>query len=345
MKSYLLWGLVVMLTLVALTGCDANGAAEEQVVNLYTDRHYDTDDALYARFTEETGITVNVIKGKSDELIERLKREGESTQADLFITADAGRLHRAKEENLLTAVTNEQTLANVPENLRDSDNQWIGLTKRARVLIYAKDRVTEEELSTYADLTDPRWEGRILVRSSENIYNQSLLASMIALEGEEAAREWAEGLVANFARAPQGNDRDQAKAVVAGEGDVAIMNTYYLGKMLNSSDPEEVRVAESVGLFFPNQETTGTHVNVSGAGIVRAAKHPEAAEALLLYLTSEKAQSDYASANYEYPVNPEVAPSELLRSWGTFKAQDLPLSELGEQNGIAIRLFDEAGWQ
>lgn len=345
MKSYLLWGLVVLLTLGALTGCDINRAEEEQVVNLYTDRHYDTDDALYTRFTEETGIAVNVIKGKSDELIERLKREGESTQADLFITADAGRLHRAKEENLLTAVTNEQTLANVPENLRDSDHQWIGLTKRARVLVYAKDRVNEEELSTYEDLTDPRWAGRILVRSSENIYNQSLLASMIALEGEEAALEWARGLVANFARDPQGNDRDQAKAVVAGEGDVAIMNTYYLGKMLNSSDPEEVRVAESVGLFFPNQETTGTHVNVSGAGIVRAAKHPEAAEALLLYLTSEAAQSDYASANYEYPVNPDAAPSELLQSWGSFKAQDLPLSELGEQNGIAIRLFDEAGWQ
>ncbi|SHJ53404.1 Fe(3+) ABC transporter substrate-binding protein [Paramaledivibacter caminithermalis] len=354
--------LMLVLALVALAGCQTSQETQapqekteeatenqekpkNQVVNLYTDRHYETDEELYKMFTEETGIKVNVVKGKSDELIERLAREGADTQADLLITADAGRLFRAKEKELLQSVDNETLFDNIPENLRDEDNQWFGLTVRGRVIVYSKDRVNPSELSTYEDLTSDKWEKKILVRSSSNIYNQSLLASFIAINGEEKAKEWAKGIVKNMARDPEGNDRAQAKAIVAGEGDLAIMNTYYIGKMLNSSDPEEVKVAKSVGVFFPNQDTTGTHINVSGIGLARHAKNSENAIKLMEFLSSEKAQKQFAEANYEYPVNPDVEPSELLKSWGEFKTQDINLSKLGEFNKRAVEIFNEIGWK
>jgi iron(III) transport system substrate-binding protein len=314
-------------------------------VNLYTDRHYDTDEALYNKFTEETGIKVNVVKGKSDELIERLDREGEDTQADLLITADAGRLFRAKDKGLLQSVESNILNSNIPENLRDKDNNWFGLTVRGRVIVYSLDRVNPEELSTYEDLTNEKWNGKILVRSSSNIYNQSLLASMIALEGEEKAKEWAKGILNNMAREPQGNDRAQATAVVAGEGDIAIMNTYYIGKMLNSSNEEEVKVAENVGVFFPNQDTTGTHINVSGVGLTKHSQNSENAIKLIEFLASEEAQKEFAQANYEYPVNPNVEPSDLLKSWGDFRTQDINISLLGEYNQKAVEIFNEIGWE
>jgi iron(III) transport system substrate-binding protein len=318
---------------------------KEEVVNLYTDRHYDTDEELFKLFTEETGIKVNVVKGKSDELIEKLNREGEDTQADLLITADAGRLHRAKEKGLLQPVESKTLFSNIPANLRDKDNQWFGLTVRGRVIVYSKDRVNPEDLSTYEDLTNPKWKGKILVRSSSNIYNQSLLASFIAINEAEAAKNWAKGIVENMAREPKGNDRDQAKAIVAGIGDIAIMNTYYIGKMLNSSDPEEVKVANQVGVFFPNQDTTGTHINVSGIGLTKYAKNKTNAIKLMEFLSSEKAQKQFAEANYEYPANPLVEPSDLLKSWGEFKAQNINLSKLGEYNKKAMEIFNEVGWK
>lgn len=212
-----------------------------------------------------------------------MTREDADTEADLLITADAGRLFRAKDAGLLQVVESDVVNENVPSNLRDKDSNWIGLTKRARVIVYATDRVTPDMLSTYEDLTDEKWAGKILVRSSSNIYNQSLLASFIEVKGEEETKEWAAGLVNNMAREPQGNDRAQATAVVAGEGDLAIMNTYYIGKMINSENPEEVNVANNVGIFFPNQETTGTHINVSGAGL---AKHSKKTKRTLLSLLS-----------------------------------------------------------
>ncbi|WP_432667216.1 Fe(3+) ABC transporter substrate-binding protein [Wukongibacter baidiensis] len=318
---------------------------EKGVVNLYTDRHYDTDEELYKLFTEETGIEVNVVKGKADELIERLSREGQDTEADLLIAADAGRLHRAKSQELLQGIESETVLSNVPENLRDIDNQWVGLTVRGRVIVYSKDRVKPSDLSTYEDLTSDKWKGKILVRSSSNIYNQSLLASLVAIDGEEKAKEWAKGVLANMAREPKGNDRAQATAVVAGEGDLAIMNTYYVGKMLNSSNPEEVKVAENVGVFFPNQDSTGTHVNVSGVGLAKHSKNKENAVKFIEFLSSEKAQNEFAQANYEYPVNPSVEPSELLKSWGEFKPQNINLSKLGELNTKAVEIFNEIGWK
>lgn len=323
----------------------ANEQEGDKVVNLYTSRHYDTDEELYDQFTEETGITVNVIAGKADELIERLEREGESTEGDVFITADAGRLHRAKEAEILQPVESETLTENIPEKFRDEDNQWFGLTKRARILAYDPERVDEEELSTYEDLAEDKWQDRILVRSSENIYNQSLVASLISINGTEETKVWAEGLVENMARDPQGGDRDQAKGIAAGEGDVAIMNSYYLGHMLNSADEEEVKVAEDLEVFFPNQETTGTHVNVSGAGVVKGSPNQEEAVKFIEFLSSEDVQKKFSEANYEYPVNPAVEPSELLQSWGEFKEQDINLTQLGENNTEALMLMNEVGWK
>ena len=352
-------GLALVLLLAVLAGCSSSAEKEgtvtgeeqsgktneAQVVNLYTDRHYDTDEELYKVFTRETGIKVNVIKGKSDELIERLKREGEGTAADLLITADAGRLFRAQKEGLFQKVMSETLRDNIPANLRDTEKQWFGLTKRARVFVYARDRVQPSELFAYQDLTNPKWKGKILVRSSSNIYNQSLLASFIEIHGEEWTRNWAAGVLANMAREPEGNDTDQAVAVAAGEGDFAIMNTYYLGRMLSSSNPEERKTAESLGILFPDQNGAGTHINISGIGLIRYSKNKDNAIRFMEFLAGEKAQRQFAENNYEYPVNPRVEPSELVKSWGDFRSQDISLAKLGELNNKAVRIFDEVGWR
>ncbi|MGP4070967.1 Fe(3+) ABC transporter substrate-binding protein [Piscibacillus sp. B03] len=336
--------LVLIMLFLAACGSDQGSDSSDDELNLYTSRHYDIDDELYQQFEEETGIKVNVIEGSADELIERMNREGEQT-ADLFYTADAGRLHRAKEQGLLQSVESNVLDENIPEKLRDADNEWFGLTKRARVIVYHKDRVDPSELSTYEDLTDSKWEDRILIRSSENIYNQSLVASFIELHGRDEAKAWAEGVVNNMARDPQGGDRDQAKGVAAGEGDIAVMNTYYLGGMLNSADEEEVKVAEQLGVFFPNQDTTGTHVNISGIGVTKHAQNKDNAIKLIEFLSSDEVQEQFASANYEYPVNPNVKPAETLKQWGDFKEQDLNLSILGENNAEAVKIFNEVNWK
>ncbi len=336
--------LFIMLFMVfTLTACQLNQAGE-QSLTIYTERHYDTDQLLYDQFTEETGIEINLVRDEADKLITRLENEGADTEADLLIIADAGRLGRAKDLDLLQPVESTTLNENVPENYQDPENYWYALTMRARVIVYHPDRVSENELSTYEDLTNPKWEGRIVTRSSSNIYNQSLMSSFIELWGEDDALDFAEGLVANFARSPQGNDRDQAKAVVAGEADLAIMNTYYIGRMLYSSDPLEVEVAETIRVFFPNQETTGTHVNVSGIGVVKHTEKTDLATKLIEYLTSVDAQSSYANANYEYPINPLVDPHELLASWGTFNKQNITLDTLSEHATLAAMLMNQAGW-
>ncbi|WGS64368.1 Fe(3+) ABC transporter substrate-binding protein [Marinitoga aeolica] len=329
--------LVVSLNLFA--GMFGYGQGGE--VNVYTSRHYDTDQKLYDEFTKLTGIKVNVIKAGEDELIERMKNEGKDTNADLFITADVGRLHRAKTLGLLQSVTTNILANNIPENLRDRENYWYALTVRARILAYAPDRVDISKIKTYGDLINPEWKGKIVVRSSSNIYNQSLVASFIAIYGEDWAFNWAKGIVNNMARKPQGNDRAQVIAVAAGEGDIAIVNTYYIGKMLNSSDPQQIEAAKKVKIFFPEK----THINVSGAGIAKYAKNKENAIKLLEFLTSKDAQGEFAEANYEYPANPKVEPSELLRSWGDFTPQGIDLTLLGEYNSKAVELMDKAGWK
>ncbi|MBR3217260.1 MAG: Fe(3+) ABC transporter substrate-binding protein [Exiguobacterium sp.] len=351
-KKYAALGISAALTTSLLAACASTdettsneSSDDSNVVNVYSSRHYDVDQQLYKQFEEETGIKVNVVEGKSDELLERLNTEGENTEADLFITADAGNLYQAKEAGHLQAVDSDELEANIPEKYRDTDNEWFGLTKRARVIVYSKDRVKPEELSTYEALTEEQWNGKVLVRPSENMYNISLLASFIEVNGVDEAKEWAKGLVNNMARDPQGNDRDQAKAVVAGEGDVAIMNTYYMGLMLNSEDEEEKKVAEQLGVFFPNQDTTGTHVNISGIAMTKASKNTENAQKLMEFMSEPSAQEKFASVNYEYPVNESVEPNELLQSWGEFKEQDINLSALGENQQEAIRIFNEVGWK
>ena len=318
---------------------------ENQEVNIYTARHYEVDDEIYKKFTEDTGIKVNVVKGEAEELIDRIKREGESSVADLFVTVDGGVLANAKQNDILQPVTSDVINENVPENLRDTDNNWIGLATRARIIAYSKDRVTPEELSTYEDLTNEKWKGKLLVRSSTSLYNQSLLSSFIELNGEKQAEEWAQGIVNNFARQPDGGDRDQAKAIAAGIGDIAIMNTYYVGLLANSEDPEEVKVADSIGVFFPNQETTGTHVNISGIGLTKHSKNKDNAIKLIEYMTSVEAQEIIAAKNYEFPVNTNAAKPELLKSWGEFKMQELNFDSLGEHNQKAIEIFTKTGWK
>ncbi|MEW9051166.1 MAG: Fe(3+) ABC transporter substrate-binding protein [Neobacillus sp.] len=360
MKFSKLFKPVIASTILALTlaGCGTNQGGsdteketaepkkpENQVVNVYTARHYEADEEVFKQFTEKTGIKVNVVKAEAEELIERLKREGESTEADLFITVDGGVLGKAKDSDILQKVTSEEIEKNVPENFRDQDGQWVGMSTRARVIAYSKDRVTPDQLSTYEALTEEKWQGKVLARSSTNLYNQSLLASFIELNGEEKATLWAEGIVKNFARQPDGGDRDQAKAIAAGVGDLAIMNTYYVGLMANSSDPEEVKVAESIGVFFPNQETNGTHVNISGMAVTKHSKNKENAIKLIEYITSVEAQEFLAANNFEFPVNADAKLPELLASWGEFKMQTLNYDTLGEHNQKALEIFNKTGWK
>lgn len=337
--------LLVTLSVLLLSACQFGVDEGDDVVTLYTERHYDVDQELYDRFTELTGITVNVVRDGADQLLTRLKNEGEDSPADLLIIADVGRFHQAKSEDLLQSVTSDVLTENIPEAYRDDEGHWFGLTRRARVIVYHPDRVDVNELSTYEDLADPKWQGRIIIRTSANIYNQSLMASFIEIMGEDAARSWAEGLVANFARDPQGNDTDQAKDVAAGVADLAIMNTYYIGRMLNSDDANLVAVGETLRVFFPNQDTTGTHVNISAAGVVKHAPNKDNAVRLLEFLSSVEAQTVYAGANFEYPMHPDVDMHPILASWGTFKAQDIPLTTLGRHSARATIIMNEAGWK
>lgn len=323
----------------------AEAPAKEQVVNLYSARNYAVDEVLYAEFTKQTGIKVNVVQGKAEELIERLKREGESTPADLFITVDGGVLNNAKENGVLQPMTSPAIEANVPKTLRDKDNQWIGLSTRARVIAYSKERVTPDQLSTYEDLASEKWQGKVLVRSSTNLYNQSLVAALIEANGEQAVQTWAQGVVKNLARKPEGGDRDQMKAIAAGVGDVALTNTYYYGQMLASKDAEEVKAAEKVALFFPNQATTGTHINISGAGLTKHAKNKENAIKLVEFLTGEEAQALFSKENFEFPVNPKAQKPELLKSWGEFKVQQIDWAKLGTNNKKALEIMTKAAWQ
>ena len=314
-------------------------------INVYTHRHYDSDKILFKDFTNLTGIKVNVIKGSADQLIQRLQIEGENSPADILLTVDAGRLVRAKNLNLLQQVSSEKLLQNVPKNMRDAENHWFGLSVRARVIVYAKDRVKKSELSSYEDLANGKWRGRIVVRSSNNIYNQSLLASLIESNGQMEALNWAESVRSNMARKPRGNDRDQARAVASGIADVAIINTYYLGLLTNSSDSADREVARKLNVFFPNQDGRGTHINISGGAVTASSKNKKDAVRFLEFLTEKENQKIFSENNYEYPLDYQNTDNELLVSWGKFKADNIDLSILGRNNAVAVRLFDLAGWK
>ena len=313
-------------------------------VNVYSGRHYDSDLVLFDQFTEETGIKVNYIEAGGSALIERIAQEAEASPADIFITADAGMLWRADERGVFRSIENEQLTARVPAQYRHSDGKWLGLSKRARIVIYNKEMGLPDGLESYEDLANPAYRGMICVRSSSNIYNQSLLASIIAHNGADAAETWAAGVVENFARKPQGNDTSQIEAVAAGICRLAIVNSYYTARFKGSADSQAAAIGEKFELFFPNQNGRGAHVNISGAGVTQYAPNAENAEKLIAFLLRDETQGAFASGNNEYPVVPGVEAQGPIAAYAAFKADELPAAALGEHQAEAVRIFDRVGW-
>ena len=316
-------------------------------VNVYSARHYDTDDALFEGFTTQTGIPVNVIRGTEDELLERIKAEGANSPADVLITVDAGRLWKAQEAGIFQPIVSETLSSRIPANLREPEGHWFGIAMRARIIAYAKDRVDPAQLSTYEALADPMWQGKILIRSSSHPYNQSLVGSLIEANGLDATQEWAKGIAANLARSPQGGDTDQLLGVVAGVGDLAVSNTYYVARLRASSNPEQQAAGQALGVFFPNQAPgdRGTHVNVSGGGVIKTAPNPQNAVAFLEYLTSDEAQQQLANASFEFPAVEGVEPHPILAEMGPFKRDTLNAKTFGSNNQLALLIMNRAGWR
>ena len=334
---------LLSLSAVALA-CSAT-LAQAATLNVYSARKEALIKPVLEQFTEQTGIEVRLLTGNGNALLARLENEGENSPADLFLTVDAGNLHRAAEAGIFQPITNDEVLKQVPDYLHGSDNLWIGLSLRARPIFYAKDRVDPTTLEGYESLADAAWDNKVCIRSSDNIYNQSLTAALIEHWGEAKTETWVEGLVSNFARPPVGGDRDQIKAVAAGICDVAVANTYYFGLMQTSSDAEERAAAEKVSIFWPNQDEFGTHVNVSGIGLTQHAKNKAEAEQLIAFLLSPEAQAWYAATNNEYPAVADVEWSETLQAWGEFKMDNLEMRYLGENNADAVKLMNRAGWR
>lgn len=318
-------------------------------VNVYTSRHYDSDDALYEEFTEETGIKVNIISGKGSALLQRLKAEGKNSPADIFFTVDAGNLWKVQKEGLFQSIQSEKVLTGVPENLRGPNDEWTAIAKRARVIFYNPENISDElvENFNYEDLADQKWNKRIVIRSSNNMYNQSLVASLIENIGEEATEKWAKKLVSNFARKPQGNDRSQIIAVANGEADLAIANSYYIGIMLSgSAGQEQLEAAKKVKMIFPNQDNRGAHINISGAGILKNAPNKDNANSFIEFLISKRVQKYMIDKSYEYSVLNDVAPSSEIAGFGTnFKEDQTSVRSFGELNPDAVKLMDRSGWK
>ncbi|MDB2433235.1 Fe(3+) ABC transporter substrate-binding protein [Luminiphilus sp.] len=336
------------MTLSTLVSCSTDNPSESATageLNLYSSRHYDTDIALYNNFTEATGIKINLIEAGADELIERIKSEGELSRADILITVDAGRLWRAEQASIFQPIDSQVLNERLPEYMRHPEGLWVGLSKRARVIIYNAKSGLPEPLADYSDLANPAHRGKVCIRSSSNIYNISLMASIVSRVGEAAAEEWATGVVENFARAPQSNDTGQIRAVASGECQIAIANTYYLARLAASDEPADRALASAVNIVFPGQQTNGTHVNISGAGLVRTAPNPKNAIKFLEYLTSDAAQLLFANGNNEYPAVPGIAASSVVVGLGEFKEDMLNASELGINQAVAIMVFDRAGWK
>ena len=318
-------------------------------VNVYTSRHYDSDDALYEEFTDETGIEVNIISGKGSALLQRLKVEGKNSPADIFFTVDAGNLWKVQKEGLFQSIQSKKVLTEVPENLRGPNDEWTAIAKRARVIFYNPENVSDElvENFNYEDLADQKWNKRVVIRSSNNMYNQSLVASLIENIGEEATEKWAKKLVGNFARKPQGNDRSQIIAVANGEADLAVANSYYIGIMLSgSAGREQLEAAKKVKMIFPNQENRGAHINISGAGILKNAPNKDNANSFIEFLISKRVQKYMIDKSYEYSVLNDVAPSIEIAGFGTnFKEDQTSVKNFGELNPDAVKLMDRSGWK
>ena len=338
-----------VLTLLVATGCGTTSSTTENKttgeINLYSSRHYDSDKELYDKFTEETGIEINLIEGKDDELIQRIKGEGANSPADVLITVDIARLWRSQNEGLLQPIDSEKLKSAIPENLRSPEGYWFGFSKRARVIVYNQNKVKPKELSTYEALAKPQWKGRICIRSSNNVYNQSLVASEIEGKGAAETEKWLKGLVKNFAREPQGNDTAQIKAVASGVCDIALVNHYYVARLKASEDPKNKEISAKIGIFFPDQNDDGTHINISGGGVAANAPHQENAVKFLEYLVTPEAQEIFANNNNEYPVISGLKANPTVASFGKFQESKLSIVGFGEKNAEAVKLMDKAGWK
>lgn len=321
------------------------GRAQAATVNLYSSRHYDSDRVLYDGFTTESGIRVRLIEGDADQLIERMRNEGANSPADVFISVDAARLARAQEAGLLAATRSAVLEQRIPASLRDADGHWFGVSRRARVIMFDKQKGAPAGVSRYEDLANPALRGQILIRAANHPYNLSLMGSIIAADGAEAAEAWARGVAANLARPPQGGDIPQFQAVAAGQGSLAVANTYYLARFGASAVPAERAVYDRIGVIFPNQADRGAHVNVSGAGVVRTAPNREAAVRFIEYLSSARAQEVFANGNFEYPVVEDVPPHPALAALGPFKGDALNAARYGALSAQALQIMQRSGWR
>lgn len=337
-------GAIAAITLAELTGIRKSSAQRNQI-NLYSSRHYNTDKRLYTDFEKQTGIKVNLVEGKAEELLERIKSEGRNSKADLFITADAGNLWQAQQAGIFTPVSSSILTQKIPSYFRDPNNNWFGFSKRVRVIMYNKDKVNPNQLSTYEDLANPKWRKKIAIRSSTNIYNQSLVAWLIAINGQQKTEEWCKGIVANMARPPQGGDRDQFEAVAAGIADLAVANTYYLAAYGASDDPKKKVIFNKIGVFFPNQKGRGAHVNISGGGVLKNAPNKAGAIKFLEYLISPSAQKFFAQGNNEYPILDSVPLDPVLARFGNFKSDVTSVAKYGPNLATAVKMMDRAGWK
>jgi iron(III) transport system substrate-binding protein len=337
---------ITRLSAFALALHFASGAVNAQVLNLYSSRHYQTDQALYDNFTKQTGVKLNLIEGGEDPLIERIRNEGDKSPADVLITVDAGRLWRAEQMGLFQPVKSQVLETRIPSAFRHPDGLWYGFSTRARIIAYSKERVKPGEITTYEDLANPKWKGRICTRSSGHVYNLSLISSLVNYMGEARAEEWTKAVASNLARAPKGGDTDQLMGVASGECDLAISNTYYYVRLLRSQKPEERQAVEKVGVVLPNQTDRGTHVNVSGGGVLKHAPNREAAIRFLEYLASDQAQNYFANGNNEWPVVPSVTPDNReLVSLGKFKVDTLNLAVVGRNQPTAQKIADRSGFK
>ena len=322
----------------------ASPVLAEEVLNLYSSRHYDTDERLYSDFTEATGITINRIEGKADELLARMQAEGVNSPADLLLTVDTSRLKRAKDMGLLQSTDSAVLEDKIPANLQDVDNQWFGFSQRARIIFYDKESVSNPP-QTYAALADPAYEGQVCIRSSSNVYNQTLLASIVTHAGEAAATDWAKGVVANMARAPQGGDTDQLRGIVSGECAIAVSNTYYFARALRTEVDGLSADIDRIGVIFPDQDGNGAHVNLSGGGVAAHAPNRDNAVAFLEYLASDQAQQYFSAGNDEYPTVKGVALAASVAQLGDFSADAVSLSDVAENIPTAQKIFNAVGWE
>jgi iron(III) transport system substrate-binding protein len=343
-------GIAIALTAFLMTSSVSLVHAQEKVLNLYSARHYQTDELLYANFTNQTGIKINRIEADDNALFERIKTEGKNSPADVILMVDAARIWRAEIESFFQPVQSKILNTRIPANLRGKDDgqgpEWFGFSTRARVIVYNKATVNPGDIASYESLADPANKGKVCTRSGSHPYNLSLIGSMIERNGEKATEEWAKGMVANFARPPRGGDTDQIKGVASGECGVAIANSYYYVRLLRSTKPEDIALMKNVGFIWPNAKTSGTHFNISGGGVAKNAPHREAAVKFLEYLASDEAQTYFADGNNEWPaVSTAKVKNEALESLGKYKMENVSIASIGKNQIAAQRILDRVGYK